>query len=56
MSTPTRDGTHNLGMCPEQELNPNILVYGAMLQPTKPHYWGSIECETVKTKLLWDLG
>ena len=33
----TGDLTHNLGMCPDQELNPQLLVYGMMLQPPRPH-------------------
>ena len=37
--TPTGDRTHNLGMCPDQESNPQFLdngtevVYGTMFQP-----------------------
>ena len=31
----TVDWTHNLGMCPDQELNPQFLVYRLMFQPTE---------------------
>ena len=34
----TGDGNHSLGMCPEQEPNPQPFGYGTMLQPTEPHW------------------
>ena len=34
--TPTGDQTHNLGMCPDQGSDPQLLVHGMMLQPTEP--------------------
>ena len=33
IGTPTKDQTHNLGMCPDQDWARNLLVYGMMLQP-----------------------
>ena len=36
----TGDGNHSLGMCPEQEPNPQPFGYGTMLQPTEPHWPG----------------
>ena len=35
--TPTEDWTHNLGMCPDWESNPEHLVHGMSLQPTENH-------------------
>ena len=32
----TGDQTCNLGMCPDQQLNHNLLVQGVMLQPIEP--------------------
>ena len=40
LCTQTRDGTFNLSMCPDQELNPQHFGYGIMLQPTEPHWPG----------------
>ena len=33
----TRVRTHNLGMCPDWELNLNLLVYQTTLQPSESH-------------------
>ena len=38
---PTGGQTHNLGMCPDQELNPRTLGYGTTLQPPEPYWPGS---------------
>ena len=35
--TPTRDRTHNPGMCPDQESNPGLLALQDGTQPTTPH-------------------
>ena len=37
---PTRHRTHNIDMCPDQEQNPQPLVYGTPLQPTEPRQSG----------------
>ena len=34
---PTGDWTPNLGICPDWELNPRLLVYRTTLQPTESH-------------------
>ena len=36
--TCTGDQTHNVGMCPEWELNPQHCSYRMTLQPTEPHW------------------
>ena len=38
----TRDQTRNLGMCPDQESNPQHFDYGATLRPTEPHWPGQL--------------
>ena len=38
--TQTRDQTHNLGVCPDQESNPQPFSYRMMFQPTEPHQPG----------------
>ena len=32
------DGSHNLGMCPDQESNPQLFGYRMMFPPTEPHW------------------
>ena len=39
---PTRDWTHNLDMCPDQESNQWLLVYGMILQTTEPYQPGPL--------------
>ena len=36
----TRDWTHNLHICPDQESNQQPFGYGTMLQSTEPHWLG----------------
>ena len=40
MCEETGGGTHNPGMCPDKELNPQPLRYGMTLQPTESHQPG----------------
>ena len=36
----TGDQTHNLGMCPDWELNAQTVGYGTTHQPAEPHWPG----------------
>ena len=38
----TRNGTHNLGMCPDQESHLQPISYGMTLQLTEPHQSGPL--------------
>ena len=38
----TGDGTHNLGMCPDQEIKPVTFWPMGRLQPMKPHWPGQV--------------
>ena len=47
----TRDGTHNLSMCPDQELNLLLFSYWVILHATEPHQPG--QKNTVIIKVLF---